>query len=76
MNISVASTERSFDTSDYDSDEYEKEERKDLNIQINVKDSKYLSTSLLFKGISSVAEIFLSYYNLDDILKLKTEYSS
>jgi hypothetical protein len=30
----------------------------------------------LFKGISSVAEIFLSYYNLDDILKLKTEYSS
>jgi hypothetical protein len=76
MNISVASTERSFDTSDYDSDEYEKEERKDLNIQMNVKDSKYLSTSLLFKGISSVAEIFLRYYNLDDILKLKTEYFS
>jgi hypothetical protein len=76
MNISVASTERSFDTSDYDSDEYEKEEKKDLNIQMNVKDSKYLSTSLLFKGISSVAEIFLNNYNLDDILKLKTEYSS
>jgi hypothetical protein len=48
MNYSAASTERSFDTSDFDSDEYERDREEIKVTTFNVKESLYFSTNLIY----------------------------
>jgi hypothetical protein len=47
MNISLASTERSFDTSDFDSDEYNRDVEENKGNNLPSRDSSYQSTNLI-----------------------------
>jgi hypothetical protein len=60
MNFSLASTERSFDTSDFDSDEYNRDVEENKGNILSSRDSSYQSTNLIHSGISSVADIFIT----------------
>jgi hypothetical protein len=60
MNNSLLSTERSYDTSDYNSDDYSRlEEEKEAVLNI-VRESIYQSTNLITNNVNSVADITIT----------------
>jgi hypothetical protein len=72
MNLSIVSTERTYDSNDYNSDDDDFEGNRLAVTGSQMTEQVYLTTNLITEEVKSVADIFLNYYSSLDITKMKS----
>ena len=76
MNQSVASTERTFDSNEYNSDEKEWEADRFFTTGNYSHEQIYQSTNIITGEVDSVADVFVVKYSMYDIVKQKSDMVS